>query len=145
MTGKIASLSLSLLLAGALAVMAQSPTSSAPPGAGATHDPYGATLDHPNPNSGTAAGSAMTTTTTPAAPAMQNTTPTPAPAPAPATTSTDTTTTTTTDTSNTASTGTTTPTSLPRTGSELPLFAAMGFLALASALTLRSFSRQRGR
>src|ERR1700753_3502132 len=94
MQKKIFSLFLTLLVTAALAVLAQSPTSSAPPGGSTTKDPYGATLDHPNPGSTMPQhGSAATTTTT-----------TPAPSSSMTTTSTDTAT----DTATTPSTATTT-------------------------------------
>jgi LPXTG-motif cell wall-anchored protein len=140
MIGKIASLSLSLLLAGALAVLAQSPTTSAPPGSGATHEPFGATLDHPNPNSAAPQGS-VTTTTAPSDQSLTgsvSTTDSATPA-ATTTASTTTTTTTTAATDNTnAPAADSTPASLPKTGSELPLFAAIGLLALGGAIVLRS-------
>ena len=139
---KLISLSLSLLLAGALAVMAQSPTSSAPPGQSTTKDPYGATLDHPNPNSGAAASTATTSQST--APATTTTT---------TTTSTDSTATTPTTSSSTMPTDTTATgtdqngsaatasNTLPRTASDIPLIGALGLLALGGALTLRAAKR----
>ncbi len=145
MTSKIVSLSMSLLLATALAVMAQSPTTSAPPGGGATHDPYGATMDHPNPSSATA-GNTVTTTpqngstdTSATTGSNNNNTDNSA---TPTATSNNTTTTTTTSTTDTSSN--TAPSTLPKTASDLPLFAAMGFLALAGACVMRASARQRG-
>jgi cobalamin biosynthesis Mg chelatase CobN len=132
---------LTLVLAAALAAVAQSPTSSAPPGGSETKDPYGATLDHPNPNSG-AAAQQPATTTTPATTAPMPTTS--------STTSSSTTTdtsvssvpsTSTTDTSGAANDATAKP-SLPRTASELPLLATIGLLALGSALMVRSIARR---
>ncbi len=151
MTSKIVSLSLSLLLAGALVVLAQSPTTSAPPGAGATHDPYGATMDHPNPSSATAGNTVTTTTQSNGTSATtgsnanntdNSSTPTATGTASSSTMpSTDTTTTTTTSTDNSANT---TPSSLPKTASDLPLFAALGFMALAGACVMRAAARQRG-
>jgi hypothetical protein len=148
MTNKIVSLSISLLLASALAVMAQSPTTSAPPGGGATHDPYGATMDHPNPSSATAGN---TVTTTPqngsadtSATTGSNNNNTDNSATPTATSNNDNTSTTTTTTSTTDTSSNTTPSTLPKTASDLPLFAAMGFLALAGACVMRASARQRG-
>jgi cobalamin biosynthesis Mg chelatase CobN len=133
---------LTLLLAAALAVVAQSPTSSAPPGGSETKDPYGATLDHPNPNSGAAAQQPATTTSTPAtattSPTMSSTTS--------SSTTTDTSvssvpSTSTTDTSGAANDATAKP-SLPRTASELPLLATIGLLALGGALMVRSLAKR---
>ncbi len=155
MSRKIFTLFISLLVAAALAVLAQSPTTSAPPGSTATQDPYGATLDHPNPVGNTAPVGTTTSTTVPittnsAAPATDTSTATSS------TTSTDsmnnnttpttsaTTPTTTTDTSTPAGTSTdaSTPQTLPRTGSELPLLAALGLLALGGAVTARTFAKR---
>jgi cobalamin biosynthesis Mg chelatase CobN len=143
MQPKIISLSLSLLLAGALAVMAQSPTSSAPPGGSTTKDPYGATLDHPNPSSSTAASTATVQSTAPATTSTTTTTTsTDNTAAAPATPSSSMPTDTTgTSTDQNASAATASNT-LPRTASNLPLIGALGLLALAGALTMRSAAKR---
>lgn len=146
---KLFSLFLSLLLVGALAVLAQSPTSSNP-GGSETKDPYGATLDHPNP--GSAAGSTGqpydkskvnegqtpatgTTTNESTATSTPSTTTTP---------STSTYNSSTTDnsaaTDNTANASGTK--SLPRTASDLPLLVIIGLLALGGALMVRSIARR---
>jgi cobalamin biosynthesis Mg chelatase CobN len=148
---KLFSLFMTLLLVGALAVLAQSPTTSAPGGSEAK-DPYGATLDHPNP--GSAAGSTgqpydkskvnegqtpatgMTTTET-------TTTSTPSSTSTPPAASTYNSST----TDNTATTPSTPDTtsdakSLPRTASDLPLLVIIGLLALGGALTVRSIARR---
>jgi hypothetical protein len=140
MQKKIFSLFLTLLVTAALAVLAQSPTSSAPPGGSTTKDPYGATLDHPNPGSTMPQpGSATTTTTTPAPSSSMTTTSTDTAAtPSTSTTTTDTTPAPASTTDNSQQT-------LPRTGSDLPLMLAIGLLALASAFTLRTFSSSKAR
>jgi hypothetical protein len=166
MSRKIFTLFISLLVTAALAALAQSPTSSAPPGSSSTQDPYGATMDHPNPtgnnstapitDSRSATQGNSTTTTMTTAPA----------AAAPAATPTDSSTSTSTSmstipvtdsTSNNAATTTATapvttdtststdvntPTTLPRTASELPLLAVLGLLALGGAVTTRTFAKR---
>jgi hypothetical protein len=169
MSRKIFTLFISLLVAAALAVLAQSPTTSAPTGSSSTQDPYGATLDHPNPTgnnstapitdshtalqgntttttvaptspgtpaTGTDNSAATTTSATPSTDNMSNNSSTTTTTTAPSTTTTSTTP----DTST--STDTTTPTTLPRTGSELPLLAALGLLALCGAVTARTFAKR---
>ena len=171
MSRKIFTLFISLLVAAALAVLAQSPTTSAPTGSSSTQDPYGATLDHPNPTgnnstppitdshtalqgntttttvasspgtpaTGTDNSAATTTSATPSTDSMSNnssTTTTTTATTAPSTTTTSTTP----DTST--STDTNSPTTLPRTGSELPLLAALGLLALCGAVTARTFAKR---
>jgi cobalamin biosynthesis Mg chelatase CobN len=146
---KLFSLFLSLLLVGALAVLAQSPTSSNP-GGSETKDPYGATLDHPNP--GSAAGatgqpydkSKVNEGQTPATGMTTSesaTTSTPSTDTTPSTTSTYNSSTTSTD--NTAASGNASGTqSLPRTASDLPLLVIIGLLALGGALMVRSIARR---
>lgn len=143
MQPKLISLSLSLLLAGALAVMAQSPTSSAPPGQSTTKDPYGATLDHPNPNSGATASTAVTQTSTPTDTSATTPTDTSATTPStPSTTSSMPADSSTTSTDPNGSAATTSPSNtLPRTASDIPLIGALGLLALGGALTLRAAKR----
>jgi cobalamin biosynthesis Mg chelatase CobN len=148
---KLFSLFLTLLLVGALAALAQSPTSSAPPGGSETKDPYGATLDHPNPGSPNPARTApapMTTTepTTAATPPASTTTETTTTTATPPATSTYNSSTTTSDTTATGTTTTPSTTadskSLPRTASDLPLLVIIGLLALGGALTVRSIARR---
>ncbi len=130
-----------LVLATALAALAQSPTSSNM-GGSTTKDPYGATLDHPNPSS--TAGATAQSATEPNVPATT-----------PSTSSTTTSTTvdntsgaptSTTDTSGAApaapDTSTTSGGKLPRTASDLPLLATIGLLALGGALTVRSIAKR---
>jgi hypothetical protein len=143
---KFFSLFLTLLLVGALAALAQSPTSSNP-GGSETKDPYGATLDHPNPGSPNPAKPApapMTTTepTTAATPATTTDSTPPATATPPATSSYNSTTTDT--TANPPSTPSTTSDykALPHTASDLPLLVIIGLLALGGALTVRSIARR---
>jgi LPXTG-motif cell wall-anchored protein len=157
MSRKIFTLFISLLVASALAALAQSPTTSAPPGASSTQEPIGATLDHPNPTGNTQPVGTTTTTTvattpnpaTPASPTTDSSTMTDSNAGATTSATTTnnnmatpapTTTTTTTDTS--AATDVNTPATLPRTGSELPLLAALGLLALGGAMTARTFAKR---
>lgn len=147
MNRKLFSLFLTLLLVGALAALAQSPTSSNP-GGSETKDPYGATLDHPNPGSPNPARTApapMTTTEpTTAATPPASTTETTTTATPPATSTYNSSTT----SSDTAAGTTTTPSatsdskSLPRTASDLPLLVIIGLLALGGALTVRSIARR---
>lgn len=147
---KLFSLFLTLLLVGALAALAQSPTSSNT-GGSETKDPYGATLDHPNPGSPNPAKPAPVTTTTtdsttvatpPATTTTMDSTP-PAATTPPATSSYNSST-----TDNTATTPSTPPDttsdakSLPRTASDLPLLVIIGLLALGGALTVRSIARR---
>jgi hypothetical protein len=163
MQRKIFTLFISFLMVAALAALAQSPTSSAPPGSSTTQDPYGATLDHPNPtgnnstppitDSRTATqGSSTTTTMTPTS--TDSSTPA---ADTSSSTNSNMTSTPATDssssmTNNASSTPTTTTAdtsanvngaqTLPRTASELPLLAALGLLALGGALTARTFAKR---
>jgi hypothetical protein len=147
---KFFSLFLTLLLVGALAALAQSPTSSNT-GGSETKDPYGATLDHPNPGSPNPAKPApapMTTTesttvATPPATTMDSTPP--AATTPPATSSYNSSTTDNTATApSTPSTADTTSDAkaLPRTASDLPLLVIIGLLALGGALTVRSIARR---
>jgi cobalamin biosynthesis Mg chelatase CobN len=148
MHGKLFSLFLTLLLVGALASLAQSPTSSNPGGSEAK-DPYGATLDHPNPgspNPARPAPSTATTTTEPTTATTPATTTEPTTATTPATTSTYNSSTTSNDSmaTGTATTpsATTGSSKLPRTASDLPLLVIIGLLALGGALTVRSIARR---
>jgi hypothetical protein len=134
---------LTLLLATALAVLAQSPTSSNP-GGSETKDPYGATLDHPNP------GSAPGATGQPynsknlnegQTPATGTTTATPNPSSTPSTDMSSSSSANTTDTSGSANNDAANK-ALPRTASDLPLLATIGLLALGGALTVRSLARR---
>lgn len=138
-----------LVLATALAALAQSPTSSNM-GGSQTKDPYGATLDHPNPGSTAGATGQSATQTnvnegqTPAAGATTAT-----PETTPSTTSTTTSTTvdntsgsSTLPTDTTNNTSTTAGGKLPRTASDLPLLATIGLLALGGALTVRSLAKR---
>lgn len=145
---KLFSLFLTLLLVGALAALAQSPTSSNP-GGSETKDPYGATLDHPNPGSPNPAKQAPVTTTTTesttvATPPTTTTESTPPAATTPPATSSYNSST----TDNTATTPSTPSTTsddskaLPRTASDLPLLVIIGLLALGGALTVRSIARR---
>ncbi len=139
---------LTLLLATALAVLAQSPTSSNA-GGSETKDPYGATLDHPNPGSTQGAtgqsynNNKVNEGQTPAtaAPATAE----PATTPSTDTSTSGSTTSSSTSTDNTAS-GTnsdlSSQKSLPRTASDLPLLATIGLLALGGALTVRSIAKR---
>ena len=151
MQRKLFSLFLSLLLVGALAALAQSPTSSNP-GGSETKDPYGATLDHPNP--GSAQGSTgqaydkskVNEGQTPAT-GMTTTEPTTTSTPSATTTPPATSTYNSSTTDNTATTPSTPSTtsdtkSLPRTASDLPLLVIIGLLALGGALTVRSIARR---
>jgi hypothetical protein len=144
MNRKIASLSLALLFASALTVLAQSPTTSAPTGQGATQDPYGATMDHPNPgsvaapSSATSSNSTATSSTAATDDSTQNNSSTSTATTPSATTTTTTTTSSSTDTSNNSTDAATTPSSMPKTGSDLPLLFAIGCLALAGACGLRA-------
>jgi hypothetical protein len=138
---------LTLLLATALTALAQSPTSSAPPGGSETKDPYGATLDHPNPNSGataqpsnsTNANAGQTPATSTPVTAEPSTSSTPAATP-------DTSSSSMPSSSTSGSTSTTNDVtsqkSLPRTASELPMLATIGLLALGGALTVRSIAKR---
>jgi len=140
-----------LVLATALAALAQSPTTSNM-GGSTTKDPYGATLDHPNPGSTAGATGQSATQTnvnegqTPASGAATT-------EPAPSTSSTTTSTTTdntsssstpssTSDNSGTNSTDAAASGKLPRTASDLPLLATIGLLALGGALTVRSLAKR---
>jgi len=138
-----------LVLATALAALAQSPTSSNM-GGSQTKDPYGATLDHPNPGSTAGATGQSATQTnvnegqTPAAGATTAT-----PDTTPSTTSTTTSSTvdntsgsSTLPTDTTNNTSTTAGGKLPRTASDLPLLATIGLLALGGALTVRSLAKR---
>lgn len=147
---KLFSLFLSLLLVGALAVLAQSPTSSNP-GGSETKDPYGATLDHPNP--GSAAGSTgqpydkskVNEGQTPATgmtTSEPTTTSTPSTTTTPSTTSTYNSSTSTSDTPAAGASTTTDSQTLPRTASDLPLLVIIGLLALGGALMVRSIARR---
>jgi hypothetical protein len=129
---------LTLLLATALAALAQSPTSSNP-GGSETKDPYGATLDHPNPSSANPSAAPVATGQpdnannvnqgqTPATGMSTATAPSPA-SPDPSG-------------SSTATTDNNANQSLPRTASELPLLAIIGLLAVGGALTVRSLARR---
>ena len=148
---KLFSLFLTLLLVGALAVLAQSPTSSNP-GGSETKDPYGATLDHPNPGSPNPAKQAPATTTTTesttvATPPTTTTESTPPAATTPPATSTYNSSTTSSDNMATPAASTPSTTSddsksLPRTASDLPLLVIIGLLALGGALTVRSIARR---
>jgi hypothetical protein len=157
---KFFSLFLTLLLVGALAALAQSPTSSNT-GGSETKDPYGATLDHPNPGSPNPARTAPVTATTttesttaatpPATTTTVSTTVTtppaatttePTPAATPPATSTNNSSPTTNDNLATGTSTTSAPDSLPRTASELPLLAVIGLLALGCALMVRSIARR---
>jgi pectate lyase len=144
-----------LVLAAALAALAQSPTSSNM-GGSQTKDPYGATLDHPNPGS-TAGATGQSATQTNVnegqTPASGATTATPATPPSDSSTTTTTTSSTvdntsgsstsTPDTSGTApDTSTAAGGKLPRTASDLPLLATIGLLALGGALTVRSLAKR---
>jgi LPXTG-motif cell wall-anchored protein len=129
-------LALALTVTGVTGVAyAQGPTTSAP-GPSLQREPQPANNDLRNPNSQDQAGSSATTTTT--SPSTDTTT-TPPP-------STDTTTTTppaTTTTTDTTNTTTTTPSSsLPRTGSEMPLVGMIGLLAMGSALGLKAAAKR---
>jgi pectate lyase len=140
-----------LVLATALAALAQSPTSSNM-GGSQTKDPYGATLDHPNPGS-TAGATGQSATQTNVnegqTPASGATTATPETTPSTSSTTTSTTvdntsgsSTSTTDTSGTNSTDAAAGGKLPRTASDLPLLATIGLLALGGALTVRSLAKR---
>jgi hypothetical protein len=144
------SIFLILVLATALAALAQSPTTSNM-GGSQTKDPYGATLDHPNPGS-TAGATGQSATQTNVnegqTPATGSTTTEPTPSTSSTTTSTTTdntsgSSTSTTDNSGTApDTSTTASGKLPRTASDLPLLATIGLLALGGALTVRSLAKR---
>jgi hypothetical protein len=137
-----------LVLAAALAALAQSPTSSNM-GGSQTKDPYGATLDHPNPGSTAGATGQSATQTnvnegqTPASgSATTETTPSTSSTTTSSTTdNTSGSSTSTTDTSGTANNSSTTG-KLPRTASDLPLLATIGLLALGGALTVRSLAKR---
>jgi hypothetical protein len=152
MQKKILSLVLSLLVVGALAALAQSPTTSAPTGNNSTQEPYGATLDHPNPNSGSstatnpassapapASDSSMnnssssttsSTTTSGSTTGDSNASPT----------ATDSTTTTSTDSASPATANSNN--TLPRTASDLPLLCVLALMALSGAFLVRTVARR---
>jgi cobalamin biosynthesis Mg chelatase CobN len=128
---------LTLLLATALAALAQSPTSGNP-GGSETKDPYGATLDHPNPVSAPAAPAATGQSSD--ANKVTETPATAAPTNPPSTDVSGTSTVSTTDTSGKANDATADK-SLPRTASDLPMLATIGLLALGGALMVRSVAK----
>jgi hypothetical protein len=135
---------LTLLLATALAALAQSPTSSNP-GGSETKDPYGATLDHPNPGSAPGAtgqsynANNVNEGQTPATGTTTATTPNPPPT---SSTGMSGSTSATTDTSGSAKNDAAANKALPRTASDLPLLATIGLLALGGALTVRSLAKR---
>ena len=143
---------LALVLATALAALAQSPTTSNM-GGSTTKDPYGATLDHPNPGAAAGATGQSATQTnvnegqTPASGAATESTPATTPT-SPSTSSTTTSSSvdnTSSSTSTTDNSGTAPDTAggkLPRTASDLPLLATIGLLALGGALTVRSLAKR---
>jgi hypothetical protein len=143
MRKKTLSLFLGLLVTVALAVWAQSPTTSAPPGSSTTQDPYGATLDHPNPNSANNANTPITDSNS------QNSRTRPnqgnsndaTPAMSGSARSSTTTSTGTDNGSPSSSPAASDSSSLPRTASDLPLLAVIGLLALGSALMVRSIAK----
>lgn len=140
-----------LVLAAALAALAQSPTTSNM-GGSTTKDPYGATLDHPNPGAAAGATGQSATQTnvnegqTPASGAATESTPATTPSTSSTTTSSSVDNTSGSSTSTTDNSGTATSTDaggkLPRTASDLPLLATIGLLALGGALTVRSLAKR---
>ena len=142
---KFFSLFLTLLLVGALAALAQSPTSSNP-GGSETKDPYGATLDHPNPGSPNPAKPApVTATTTESTTATTPSTTTTTESTPPATSTYNSSTTSNDNMATPAASAPSTTSdskSLPRTASDLPLLVIIGLLALGGALTVRSIARR---
>ena len=136
-----------LVLATALAALAQSPTTSNM-GGSTTKDPYGATLDHPNPGSAAGATGQSATQTNVnegQTPASGSATTEPAPSTSSTTTSStvdNTSGSSTLPTDTTNNTSTTADGKLPRTASDLPLLATIGLLALGGALTVRSLAKR---